>query len=63
MTVINLLVCDGDKTRGYRKTLFETSVKKIGVANGTHKLFKTVSVIVSCDVFENKTDKIDKIFF
>ena len=63
MTVINLLVCDGDKTRGYRKTLFEPSVKKIGVANGTHKMFKTVNVIVTCDVFENKTDKIDKIFF
>ena len=63
MTVINLVVCDGDKTRGYRKTLFEPTVKKIGVSNGTHKTFKTVSVIISCDVFENKVDKIDKIFF
>ena len=63
MTVINLVVCDGDKTRGYRKTLFEPTVKKIGVANGKHKVFKTVSVIISCDVFENNTDKIDKIFF
>ena len=63
MTVINLVVCDGDKTRGYRKTLFEPTVKKIGVSNGTHKVFKTVSVIVSCDVFENKVDKIDKMYF
>ena len=63
MTVTNLVVCDGDKTRGYRKTLFEPTVKKIGVCNGTHKMFKTVSVIISCDVFENKTYKIDKIYF
>ena len=63
MTVINLIVCDGDKTRGYRKTLMEPTVKKIGVSNGIHKVFKTVSVIVSADVFENKTDKIDKIYF
>jgi hypothetical protein len=63
MTVTNLVVCDGDKTRGYRKTLFEPTVKKIGVANGTHKMFKTVSVIVTSDVFENKIDKIDKIYF
>ena len=63
MTVINLLVCDGDKTRGYRKSLFEPTCKKIGVSNGTHKMFKTISVIVSCDVFENSKDKIDKIYF
>ena len=63
MTVINLVVSDGDKTRAHRKTLFEPSVKKIGVANGTHKMFKTISVIVVCDVFENKVDKIDNIFF
>ena len=63
MTVINLLVCDGDKTRGYRKSLFEKKKKKIGVSNGTHKMFKTISVIVSCDVFENSKDKIDKIYF
>ena len=63
MTVINLLVCDGDKTRSYRKTLFEPTVKKIGVSNGTHKMFKDISVIISCDVFENKVDKIDKIYF
>ena len=63
MTVMNLLVCDGDKTRGYRKTLLEPSVKKIGVASGIHKIFKTVSVVVTSDVFENKVDKIDKIFF
>ena len=63
MTVINLVVSDGDKTRAHRKTLFEPSVKKIGVANGTHKMFKTISVIVSCDVFENSKDKIDKIYF
>ena len=63
MTVINLIVCDGDKTRGYRKTLMEPTVKKIGVSNATHKVFKTVSVIISCDVFDNKVDKIDKIFF
>ena len=63
MTVINLVVCDGDKTRGYRKTLFEPTVKKIGVSNGTHKVFKTISVVISCDVFENKVDKIDKMYF
>ena len=63
MTVMNLIVCDGDKTRGYRKTLMEPTVKKIGVSNSTHKVFKTVNVIISCDVFENKVDKIDKIFF
>ena len=63
MTVINLVVCDGDKTRGYRKTLFEPTVKKIGVSNGIHKVFKTISVVISCDVFENKVDKIDKMYF
>ena len=63
MSVMNLLVCDGDKTRQHRKTLFEPTVKKIGVSNGTHKIFKTISVVVTADVFENKVDKIDKIFF
>ena len=57
--VINLVVSDGDKSRGHREALLSDGLKKIGVANGTHDVYRTVSVIVACTQFENPSDSND----
>lgn len=55
-TVINLIVSDGDKTRGQRDAILSTEIKRIGVANGPHKVYRHCSSIVTCSEFENTFD-------
>lgn len=57
--VINLIVSDGDKTRGQRESLLSTEIKKIGVANGEHDTYRHCSAIVTCTEFENTVDDDD----
>ena len=53
--VINLVVSDGDKSRSHRDALLSEGLKKIGVANGPHDVYRTYSIIVACTQFENPT--------
>ena len=53
--IVNLVVSDGDKTRGQRDALLNKEVKKVGIATGTHDTYRTASVIVACTKFENSS--------
>ena len=57
--VINLIVSDGDKTRGQRESLLSTEIKRIGVANGAHSTYRHCTAIVTCTEFENYVDDDD----
>ena len=46
MVVVNLLVDDGNKSRGNRKMLFKETYKKIGCGSSPHNTFKSVTVIM-----------------
>jgi hypothetical protein len=57
--VINLIVSDGDKTRGQRESLLSTEIKRVGVANGHHDMYRHCTAIVTCTEFENTFDNDD----
>jgi hypothetical protein len=57
--IVNLLVSDGDKTRGQREALLNNNLKKVGVASGTHETYRTASIIVGCTQFENSSGNDD----
>ena len=52
--VINLVVSDGDKSRGQRDSLLNGNLKIVGVATGKHEIYRTCTVIVSCTQFMDK---------
>ena len=60
--VINLLVCDGDKSRGHRDALLADGLKKVGVAYGPQDTYKYCSVIVVCSKFDNTVDGDDSVY-
>ena len=55
----NLIVSDGDPSRGQRESLLSTDLKSVGVANGKHDIYRHCTVIVSCTKFENTKDDDD----
>ena len=57
--IVNLIVSDGDKTRGQRITLLNNNLKKVGIAHGKHDTYKTASIIVGCTHFENNSGNDD----
>ena len=57
--IINLIVCDGNKSRGNREALLDENLEKIGIASGKHGTYRTCSVIVGCTNFENSDDSDD----
>ena len=57
--IINLIVSDGDKTRGQRDALLNDNLKKVGVASGKHDTYRTATIIVGCTKFENTSDSDD----
>ena len=59
--IVNLVVCDGDKSRGHRDALLAPFLKKVGVAFGNHETYKVCSVIVACTTFDNKVDADDTV--
>ena len=59
--IINLLVGDGDKSRGYRDALLCPDYKKVGVAFGTHETYRQCTVICACQDFKNKDDDDDTV--
>ena len=62
LVVVNLVVGDGDKSRGLREALLSGDFKQIGVAHGSHDQFRQCSVIVECTKFENTVDGDDRAF-
>ena len=62
LVVVNLLVCDGDKSRGHREALLFENLHRIGVAYGKHDTYRQCSVIVACSSFENTVDGDDTIY-
>ena len=56
--VVNLVVSDGDPSRGQRESLLNPEVKKIGIAHGKHDDYGFVTVLVATTEFE-KTDGAD----
>ena len=56
----NLIVSDGDPSRGQRESLLSTDLKSVGVANGKHDIYRHCTVIVSCTKFENTKDDDDR---
>lgn len=54
--IANLLVCDGDSSRGQRESLFNNNIHFIGAASGKHKTYGTCTVIVSATKFTDKMD-------
>jgi len=61
--VVSLVVSDGDPSRGHRECLLSTDLKKIGAANGTHKIYRFCTVIFFCTQFKNKVDSNDEGYF
>ena len=59
MAIINLVVSDGDPSRGQRESLLSTEINKVGVANGAHDIYRHCSAIITCSEFENTFDKDD----
>ena len=59
----NLIVSDGDPSRGQRESLLSTDLHSVGVANGKHSTYRHCTVIVSCTKFENSVDKDDREYF
>jgi hypothetical protein len=59
MAIINLVVSDGDPSRGQRESLLSTEIKKVGVANGEHDVYRHCSAIITCTEFDNTFDKDD----
>ena len=57
--IVNLVVSDGDKSRGQRDALLNDSLKKCGVASGKHDTYRTATIIVGCTKFENTSDSDD----
>ena len=51
LVVSNLLVSDGDETRGQRNNIFNEDLKYVGIAHGEHKSFELCTVIVTCTQF------------
>ena len=57
--VINLLVSDGEKTRGQRDALLSKALKRVGIASGEHDIYRTATMILFCTKFDNTVDPDD----
>ena len=59
LVVINLVVSDGDPSRANRDLLLNPELKRIGIANGKHEDYGSLTIIVSCTEFTNVVDSND----
>lgn len=59
LVAVNLIVSDGDPSRGNRELLLDPELKKIGIATKKHDEFGKLTYILSCTDFNNKVDKTD----
>ena len=60
--LINLIVCDGDPSRGNRESLLSTDLKRVGVASAKHPTYRYCTLIISCTKFKNTFDSDDNGF-
>jgi hypothetical protein len=58
-TLINTIVSDGDTARKEREVLLSDDLKFIGVAHGTHDIYKGATIITLCTKFNNTVDADD----
>lgn len=61
MVVINLLVDDGDANRGNRANILNPKFKICGIAKGTHKTYKNMTVITYARHFFAKGEDIGQL--
>ena len=59
MAIINLVVSDGDPSRGQRESLLSNEIKKVWVANEEHEVYRHCSAIITSTEFDNTFDKDD----
>ena len=57
--IVNLLVCDGDPSRGQRYAILNPNLFMYGLASGIHPEYKTGTIIIGCTRFKNKIDSND----
>ena len=57
MAIINLVVSDGDSSRGQRESLLSNEIKKVWVANEEHEVYRHCSAIITSAEFDNTFDK------
>ena len=57
MAMINLVVSDGDPSRGQRESLLSNEIKKVCVANEEHEVYRHCSAIITSAEFDNTFDK------
>ena len=57
--VINIVVCDGDKTRAQRDNIMNKEYKVAGVAIGDHNVYRKCATFVACNSFKNTHDHDD----
>jgi len=50
--ISNLIICDGDENRSQRESLFEKSIKYIGIATSEHKIYENCTVILYSTKFK-----------
>jgi hypothetical protein len=60
LTIIDLIVSDGDPSRKQREVLLSNEIKMIGVANIEEKSYGHCSSIITCTEFEGTLDKDNK---
>ena len=59
MAIINLVVSDGDPSRGQRESLLSTEINRIEVDNGKHDTYSHCYAIITYKKKKNKYDKDD----
>ena len=57
--VINIVVCDGDKSRAQRDNIMNKEYKVAGVAIGDHNVYRKCATFVACNSFKNTRDHDD----
>ena len=50
--ISNLIICDGDDIRSQRDSIFEKSIKYIGIATSKHKIYENCTVILYSTKFK-----------
>lgn len=60
--IINLIVSDGDPSRGQRDSLFNAEVKKIGISNGKHDIYGHCTTIIMATEFKRNDNSNDNGF-
>lgn len=61
LVVINLLVDDGDSSRGNRANLVDTKYKLVGVSTGNHAVYHNCTVLMYARHFFGKNEKYEEL--